>query len=125
MDIEEGSGTHDFIYGDIHKILNIKDYIDHYDGSLIPYENNCFNIIICFWSFLFDYSCEFGTGNYIYPDKLEGKKLLEKKINNLMKISKKNCIWIISPPKFIFLEFINILFFNLLINLINDKQLFI
>ena len=101
LDIHTGSGAQDFIYKDIHKVLDIENYIDYYDGNNINnYEENSFSIILCIWSLLFDYSNDFGKNNYIYPESNEGKILLIKKFKNLLLISKPNCKWIISPKKF-------------------------
>ena len=101
IDIHIGSGNLDFIYKDIHKILDIEKNIDYYDGNNIyNYQENSFSIILCFWSLLFDYSNDFGKNNYIYPENNEGKILLIKKFKNLLLISKPNCKWIISPKKF-------------------------
>jgi hypothetical protein len=101
LDILPGSGSQDFIYGDIHDVLNIKDFVSFYDGNTINnYPDNSFSVILCFWSLLFDYSCQYGKGNYIYPNNEIGTKLLKKKLTNLVKISKPNCKWIICPPKF-------------------------
>ena len=100
IDIHKNSGSNDFIYEYIHNVLNINKYINHYDGININNIVDKYDVIICYWSFLFDYSNEYGKSNYIYPTNTNGKELLIKKIKLLLSISNYNSHWIISPPKF-------------------------
>jgi hypothetical protein len=118
-----GNECQDFIYPDIHNILDIESKIDFYNGKQISiYDDNQYDLILCMWSLLFDYSNEevtkSKTNGIVNDTNTENnKQIVVNKFKNLLRISKPNAVWVVSPAKFWTTDIAN------LFSIYNDKNI--
>lgn len=94
LDVDQKVTNNDDTFNTFHKMYGLDNQIiKFYDGEIIPFNNEFFDIIISQSSILQDNTQE--VVNLSTNNKLK----LEKRIIDLIKISTNNATWCVSPTK--------------------------